>query len=204
MQIYTNGGADMFDAMCGGYPSQSGLHQLRQYYQQTMQSLDNGFRQFVEQSHDAYRAIDESHAMQLLRNVSSKVRDIWAAGVRPLESLEEFQTADKYSQRWVMANPVIRELYVNEECEGYAGSYENIQGDAIGRAQHDWRRVMTGVLTIPEEGVPYREFYIDTAAFDDVVLSTSAQFDILSNWDRLEKIVELGEEDPTSPTGALL
>lgn len=200
--MIVNGGLDAFNALRGGFPTQSSVNQIQQMYQSSMGYLNEAQRTIMENARVAYRMLTQNESANLLRNLGTKIVNVWSSGIQRLESLEEVQTANNLMQRWVMAHPTTRNLYLQNRCDGYGESYENVQGDHVGAAQFDYRRVMTGVMITPEQDNAYFNLYHDHMSVNDANLSVSEQLDILSTWNLLDRLFEDQDEDPTSPFGA--
>lgn len=205
MATRIQGGADAFDALRGGIPSADTQTWLNSYYDRATEALSGSGRAFVEKAREMYQVISESGASQLLRNLRSKVDNIWDSNrITPLRTLEALQTASSYNQRWLMANPVLRNLYLRQECEGYGDQYVNLHGDAIGDRHVDYRRVMDGVVVAKPEVDFYYKTYVDVLAEGELKLKSPEKVDVLFNWAMAERFVELGESDPTSQFNAQL
>lgn len=200
--MIVQGGVDAFNAMRGGFPSQTSIQQLQQQFQQSMTYLNDAQRSIVSNAQTAYRLMTQNESANLLRNLGTKINNVWSSGIQQLYSLDEIQTADIIMQRWIMAHSGLRTMYLDNCCDGYGEAYENVQGESVGRDQYDWRQVMNGVAVTSEEGNAYTEFYHDSRSRDDIVLSVSEQVDILSTWSLIDRLLDEQDEDPTSPFGA--
>ena len=200
--MVVQGGLDAFNALRGGFPTSESLGRLNQMYQDSMGYLNQAQQTFAENARRAYRMISESESANLIRNLGTKLSNIWSNGIEPLESLEDCQTASEIMQRWIMAQPHLRQLYLDNRVEGYSDQYENLQGNRVGEEQYDYRRVMTGVQVTPDEGDAYYKLYHDTMPEGESVLSVTEQINVLSTWSLIDRLIDEGDEDPTSPYGA--
>ena len=70
----------------------------------------------------------------------------------PLTSLEKLRSANVTMQRWVMAHPTVKKLYLDQNCAGYPGSYNNISGNSYGEEDYDYRRIMDGIVVGTDDG----------------------------------------------------
>lgn len=204
MAMFVSGGTDAFDAMRGGRLDERSRGVLSQMYQTTRDLLSEGQRAFVEQAQSAYQMISDSSAALLLRNLGSKITGVWQDNIQSLQSIEEMQTASPVMIRWIMANAVVRQHYLDQQCEGYGDAYTNYHGEQLAELHFDWRRVMDGVMVTPTEGDAYYRVYHDTLTKDERPLTTQERTDILDVWRRLEIMFEEEGEDPTSQYGASL
>ena len=139
---------------------------VKSYLEQQFQSLPQVFSQVGNR---IYQAMQSSY--DYLSDAAARFRlfdRIRQAGVavegdyfEPLLSFESLQNATPLMQRWVMAHPQTRELYLDQNLEGYADSYHNVFGNEVGPEDYNWRRVMTGVLVEEGEDDCIRH-YVDT------------------------------------------
>lgn len=201
--IYTDMGSDGFDAMAGGRLSSNTLGWLQDYSERAFQTFSSYGQGLIERSRELYDMIDESSAMQMIRNLGTKAKNVWSNNeLRALKSLEELQTASPYQQRFIMAQPELRTRYLNQEVEGYSDTYENLHGDAVGRDHYDYRRVMTGIVETPSATEDYYYYvFPDRLAEHDRELNPTEKFDVLDTWALVMQQLEAGGEDPTSPYG---
>lgn len=122
--------------------------------------------------------------------------------IRPLQNIADIQQAPGVMQRWVMANPMVREQFHMQRCDGYSETYVDVHPQDRGVNHYDFRRVMSGVLQecTEEEGADWKVVnHFEFDHFDDVQLSTREKDDILTVWDLIEGLMKPGAEDPTSP-----
>lgn len=206
MAGYVHGGADLIDIMAGGRLDQNTSSWLAQQYETVTSTLSHTGQAFFSNLKDMYRTISESDAAQILRNLKGKSNQVWSNNqISAMETLTALQTAGPYMQRWIMAEPTVRKRYLNQQLDGYSGSYENFHGDRIAENHYDYRRVMDGVMVVPEDDDPvYVRHYYDMMGPDDRDLTSFEKRDILSTWSLVRHYMEQGDEDPTSPTGAQL
>ena len=197
-------GADIIDVLGGGAPDMRTQNWLTERSAHVRQLSDPSAAAFFERAGTMYAMIDETRAEQMRRNLKERGEQLWSTGdIRPLYTLQGLQTASPVMQRWVMAHPDLRERYFDQALDGYAGQYENIQGDTSGEDQYDYRRVMDGVVRASENTFHLQHFY-DHMSDEDSELTLSQKIDILNTWDRVSHYLEHGDEDPTSVEGNLL
>lgn len=197
-------GADLIDVAGGGFVDDGVKDWLTQQSQVARQNLGSAGSQFFDWARSAYEMVTESQAMQMLRNLRHQHENMWVGDdVHRLSSMESYQTAGMVMQRWIMANPTLRNMYLNQEVDGYSDTYVNYGGDAVGAAHYDYRRVMSGVVEADVEGYTCC-VYVEQLPEDEVKLHDKQRLDIIRTWNNIERALELGEEDPTSPYGAQL
>lgn len=193
-------GTDGFDAML--YPEQSYLNTeyIQSQFENFSSTLNDIGRQFIQGAKDVYEEINNSQAMIIARNALRAVKGMFNQNtIIPLSALEDFQIAQPIMQRYIMANPVIREIYNNQRCDGYQDTYVDIQPGYIGENHYDYRRVMNGLAVETEDSWEIN-FYPDELLEGDSELTHIQQVDILSTWRVMEMFISEGK-DPTNIYG---
>lgn len=202
------GGADVFNAVVYGEQHPSN----QQYFQQQIQNFGNTLtdigRKFFDNSKEIFDRAYNSETMRLARNAAQVVMGIFQPNIiRKIEELQQMQNAPIVMQRWIMANPTIRELYHQQRCDGYSDSYVDVSPNQIKENHYDYRRVMDGVLqeskTSDGQDTWKVQFFMDDIFDGDRDLNHHEKVDILSTWDIAEMFIKNGE-DPTSPWGSKL
>lgn len=203
MSGFSVSGGDIIDVFAGGHLSQSATQWLGQRNESILGTVTQAAQNFFQQAQTMYSMVSSSDAMMLLRNLKAKSENTWAFDIVPIRSLVAMQTANPYMQRWIMAQPDLRQRYLNQEVEGYGESYVNHHGDAVGEAHYDYRRVMDGVVTHDATSFGYKHYH-DLLGEGERELTVFEKVDILRTWNAVSKMLDEGEDDPTSVTGAML
>jgi len=203
MAVYVEGGGDLIDALGGGMLDSSTKEWFQHHSNTVRQTLSQTGQTFLDQARNLYQTISESQALQMLRNLRTKHDNVWSGNlIQPLRSLESLQTAGPVMQRWIMAEPTLRQRYLNQEVEGYDDQYINHHGDAVGRDHYDYRRVMNGIVETTNDDEDWvARIYIDDLEEGERELNFHEKLDILDTWDLVKHYLEEGDEDPTSPYG---
>lgn len=204
MATYVEGGADLIDAFGGGMLDDNTKEWFQHHAQTVQQTLTSTGQAFFNRAREMYQTVSESQALQMLRNLRTRADNVWTGNmIQPLRTLEALQTAGPVMQRWVMAEPTLRTRYLNQEVEGYDEQYVNYHGDAVGDAHYDYRRVMNGIVQIPEDEDTewVAKIYFDMMDEGERELTVHERLDILDSWDRVKHYLEEGGEDPTSLYG---
>lgn len=204
MVAVVEGGSDVFDSLAYGRP-QAGIYDfLAQRAMNLSYNLTQAGQQFVQTVKNYYTAMTESDAARLARAAGRKVRSLWDMDdIRPLFTMGDFQHAGITMQRWVMAEPSIRQAYHEQRCEGYADSYVDWEPGRVGEQHYDYRRVMNGIATIEDDGW-YAKTFIEELLPNDRELNIDEQADILRAWREARYHLAQGKEDPTSRYNAHL
>ena len=107
-------------------------------------------------------------------------------------------------QRYLMAEPTTRQMYIDQRCDGYSDTYVDVDPGTIGPAHYDYRRATDGLLMdspTPDANGDYgwtAVTYMEELLPDDVELTLSEQVDIQYSWQWLKAIMAEGEQDPVS------
>lgn len=196
-------GIDLMDICAGGHLTQNTLNWLGERSNALRSTMSSTAANFFNTAQNMYSMISQSDAMLALRNLTAKSENAWQSNnITYLGTVQHLQTAAPVMQRWVMAEPRLRDMYLNNEVEGYGKSYTNIHGNVTGEQHYDWRRVMDGVMVVKEDQFGFKHYH--DCMGDDEPLTIFQKVDILNTWNAINKALDEGEMDPTSPVGNLL
>lgn len=131
------------------YGDRSGF--LQNYLTQQIQNLGPSLNEFGQRMYGAlqtsYNFVTDQLVQYGLRNELSQ------AGLNVLDNYytelldwHALQNANPTMQRWIMANPTVRELYQDQNIDGYSEQYKDVFGGGIGDSDYNYRRVTTGVI----------------------------------------------------------
>lgn len=198
------GGDHVFNALVSGEQHPNNSNYFRNQLESVSTALTDFGRSFYSNVHDLYDQFNGSEAMRLARDALRSVKGIFIENtIQYITDINSFQSAPTVMQRWIMANPVVREPYHQQKCCGYAGSYVDVSPGVIGEQHYDYRRVMTGVVQDTEDSW-FVKFYPDEIHEGDRELHHDEKFTILDTWSIADMFMKKGEEDPTSPSGEFL
>lgn len=200
MQVIS-GGNEGFNAMLYGEQSIDN----RAFFQSQIERLpslgiiaDVGQR-FAEMARETYERFNGSRAMHLARAATRQITALFQPeAVRSLFDIADFQTASLTMQRWIMANPVIRQAYHDQLCDGYSDTYVDMDPGKVGEAHYDYRRVMDSVVQFDAKDNFVVKQYLDPLRKGDQELRPSQKVDILSTWHIAELFHAKQEKDLTS------
>lgn len=197
-------GNDLIDVFAGGHFDNSTSSWLGQRYETMRTTLSTQAANFFDGAQKMFTIISSSDAVQLMRNLTTKSDSTWNDhNITRLTTVPELQTAGLVNQRWIMANPTVRQVYLDGGISGYAGSYENFGGDAIGENHFDYRLVMDGIVTHDEKSYGFKTYY-QAMPEGERELTIHEKADINASWNAIVGAVEAHEEDPTCPHGNMM
>lgn len=125
----------------------------------------------------------------------------------PLTTVTEIQAAKPIMQRYMMAQPDVRELYHQQKCDGYSDSYVDLEPGKVGRNHYDYRRVMEGIIEECIDDNGYKTWsatvYDEDLEGEDRHLTFIEKVDILNSWDIMKDAISQSI-DPTDIFGGKL
>lgn len=200
--IASFGGNKAFDAAVYGMQDMRTV----EYLQNQMQDLSryNLPQEFISRTMNLYDQYNGSEALARASALINNHYDAYADSIRMINDVFKAQTANLNMQRYIMANPTVRELYLKNRIDGYSNSYVNVHGNLIGEDHLDYQRVMNGAVIETEEGHQIK-FYLDDSD-DDIPLAPTEQLDIRITWDWTDFMYSDpdNEYDLTDSTGGSL
>lgn len=205
MHVFT--ADDAFNAFIYPEKNAGGLQYLQNQFNNFTGVLTNTANDFIQKSREQFERFNGHAAIEFARNMIKSVMgksEVSTDRITSLWEINQFQGASLQMQRWVMANPTVRELYHDQRCEGYGESYVDTQPKLRGEDQYDYRRVMDGVVQYTEEGDWFAKIYCEELIEGDRDLTHGEKVDIIHTWSKLEYLIALGKDDPTSPEGGFL
>lgn len=196
-------GVDLMDICAGGHLDSETTSWLSERTDALRATISPIAANFFDQAQSLYTMISSSDAIQALRNMTVRSDNSWMSNqIVYLGNTEQIQNASPLMQRWIMAEPTLRNMYLKNEVEGYGESYTNYHGNTVGEAHYDWRRVHDGMATFTPEGWSYKNYVEDTG--EDRELTVFEKVDILRVHNAVRCSLSEAEMDPTSTVGNML
>ncbi len=198
---------DAFNAFIYPEKNTGGLQYLRNQFNNFTGVLTGTANDFIQRSREQFERFNSSAAMEFARNMVKSVMgtaEVTTDRITTLWEVNQFQGASIPMQRWVMANPVVRDLYHAQGCEGYSDTYVDMQPKVSGEEHYDYRRVMDGVIQFDKDDNWFAKIYVEELTEGDRDLTHGEKHDIIQTWSKLEYLIALGKDDPTSPDGSFL
>ena len=114
-----------------------------------LQNFGEAGQRFMRQSEQFYQDFADRSGIKAAESMIlsgvTVLTDNLAEILSPLETFEQLQEAHSRYQYYLMANPAIRTLYLQDRIEGYVDTYENREGDAVGLTSTPYREVINGM-----------------------------------------------------------
>lgn len=170
---------------------------------QISQTLTDFGQQFMAANKALYEKINDSEAVRIARLALRYAKGLAHPNtIVALVDLDSIRAASPINQRFIMANPAVRDLYHRQLIDGYSDTYEDLHPAKVGDQHYDYRRVMHGVIQDAQDEQGNYEWvakqYYEELVAGDQVLDATAKFDILKTWDVIELFLKSGQQDPTS------
>lgn len=197
---------DAFNAFVYPEKHPSGVQFLRDQFNNFTGVLTNTANDFIQASKQQVELFTSHAAIDFARNILKSftgTNTVSTDRVLSLFELDQFQGASIQMQRWIMSNPTVRQLYHEQRCDGYSDTYVDIDPGLMGEDHYDYRRVMDGVMHITDDNW-HAKVYLEELRAGDRDLTHGEKVDIASTWSKLEYLIALNKEDPTSADGGYL
>lgn len=121
---------------------------IQNQFNQGLNLLTDVGNRFRQQAVDLYQKLHDPTLEARARAFYRKAKGITHPNaILAFDTVGEIQAAKPLMQRFIMAEPSIRELYHKQLCDGYSDSYVDYEPGKIGEAHYDYRRVMNGIIT---------------------------------------------------------
>lgn len=201
-QVFT-GDREIFRAMSYTQPDTDYLDHVSERYESAVNNLTGTARDLMTNLRNKYQEVRNSDSVRKAKAILRQTKELWGRDViRQLNNVTDVQNAPLSMRRYLMAEPTIRKLYHNGQCEGYGKSYVDLQPGIIGDDHLDYQKVNNGYMHVNDDGSWLATTYSNNFADDDgEVLDLDQQDDVRSAWDIIRTAV-LFDVDPTSKRDA--
>lgn len=206
------GPASLFTMAAFGRPDASLMQQLHIRNQQTQQSLSqmygfdasaffNNSSSFFDMNSQlvGIKEAESLISMGIVETASTMDYNVFT----PIKSEEDFTKANFVQRIYLMANPLVRELFLDKKINGYGKNYNNIWGSQLGFDDPVFRQAISGMSMSSYMDLPKD---IDEAyweCLDDPIeglptLTAMEQSNIMQAW-RLQSVLHSEGIDTTHP-----
>ena len=200
VNVIESSSLDSFNHLLFPEQSPANQHYIMQQLGRVSETISDVGKKFVEASRAIYEKVNDANAIRMAKAALRMAKGIFHPNeVIPLETLEDLQAAQPVMQRYIMAEPTLREVYHRQMCDGYSDTYTDLEPGVLGVDHYDYRRVMDGIIQDTEgdeEGDWSVTNYLDELIAEDRELTFDEKTHILSTWDIVRMFVQSGD-DPT-------
>lgn len=200
-QIINDAPANTLDYLL--YPEQS--YATQSYILQQLDNYQNLFheteQQYMQKARQLYDSIHNSQTARAARAAIRSVKGILRPDVIcEMLDLEDVRSAQPVMQRFIMAQPTIRQLYQQQRCDGYHEGYYDAWPNQIKDNHYDYQLVMNGIIqefTDSDGNDCWKATnYVNDLLPNDRELDFTQKVDILHTWEIVEMAITAGL-DPT-------
>lgn len=183
----------------------------------------NSFKEYLHNSLNNYTAQIAPHAAGIVEAVTTrfaeqmstgaqrkieafrnKVAATWQADmVKVLGDVGQIQQAPDSMVRWVMAQPDIRQHFIEGRCEGYGDRYVDNNPGGVGLNHYDYRVATSGVVMQEDDAFVVRNHY-EHLYEEERELTLLEKNAIQVTWETMCASMETDITDPTSEWNAVL
>ena len=205
MVNFVYGGEDAFNALAyGSEPHPANTAYFQRQIENISTTLTDVGRSFYANTQALYDQVNNSDVMRIARAAVRTAKSLFQPNeIRSIFDMGELQNAQPVMQRWIMANPTVREVYHKQLCDGYEGTYVDMSPGLVGEQHYDYRRVMDSIVQESDDTWIVK-YYPDELLDGDKELSHDQKVDVLSTWSIVEMFIKAGDRDPTSMFDAKL
>lgn len=194
------GGTNTFDHLLYGAPRQEVQQFVNNLHHQITPMLTQEGLNFVQQTRNEWSKFFGEDAARLARAGARRVVSLWDDdSIHQLVGLAAIQQAPVIMQPFIMAQPEIRQAYLDQKIDGYSDSYVNEHGTAVGEQHYHYQCVTSSIVVDTEEEEEWKAitYFLDHEKPEDE-LSFDQKVDVLSTWSEVLMRYRTGRDDPTS------
>lgn len=198
------GGYDGIDSVFSSKPLPSTMQYFDNQYQSMVQAAqtvgNTALQQIYQVAQQTYNYVMDTRPWEAAEALMRQATHMFDPNaVRALHTLAELQTAKPVMQRWIMACPEVREMYHNNQIDGYSATYEDAQPKYIGAQHYDYRMATTGMVELNEETADWKSTtYFEELVGEDRELSFLDKVDVMISWSQIQHHMRTQQYDPTS------
>jgi hypothetical protein len=206
MVMIVQGDTNMFNSLVYGAQKHPGtLAFLENQVSQFGGALTEFGQAFFNSAKTLYDNFNSSEAMRIARAATRKFDSLFASDtIQTIWDLGRLQHAPLTMQRWIMAEPTTRTLFHQQRCDGYSGSYVDMEPGRVGEDHYDYRRVYSDVVQDTEDGGWVVNHYLDEILEGDAEPEFDQKVDIIDTHAFAKAHAEAGREDHTSKWNEML
>jgi len=181
------------------YGDKSGI--ISNYLYNQIQAIPQVFNEFSQRVYNGLQSsynfvndkLTQYGIMNQIKNNGVSIVDNYYDNI---QSFTDLQDANMLMQRWVMAHPSVRQLYLDQNLDGYSSTYNNVFGKDVGDKDYNYRRVMDGSVVDQEDSFVIKH-YDEPLMVGDRELNHFEKTKVLNAWDCIDWLLETSPFDFT-------
>lgn len=198
MQVISGDDA-VFDAMVFGQPPPQVSQYIAQQTQHAQQLFSNSGHWLMQHANNYYQSVRNDDAFRIARAIVHQVKSLW--GTNTFQSLlqtSQVQNAPNVMVRWIMAEPTLRQLYLQGVAAGYGSRYIDSDPGVAGQYHVDYRLLHNGLMTIDtdeDSDVDWTSVsYYDLVDDNEIELTLSDKVNILDTHETVRNAIAAGRD----------
>lgn len=173
------------------------------YLTEQMSRIPTSYNEFGERMwqsmQNAYSYVNDQNLRmgvmtELTRNNVNYIHNHFSS----LGSFEDLREANVTMQRWIMSHPYLKQQYLNQNLEGYSGTYTNFNNEGYGVDDYNYRRVYDGVLRDTDKDEWEYTYYLEDLEEGDSVLTWFEKTTIMNTHETIDFLLSHSAKDFTS------
>lgn len=174
---------------------------ISNYLYTQMQAIPQAYNEFSDRVKNAlttsYNFVNDKLTqygiLNKLENTGLKIIDNY---YEELLTFQNLQTANLTMQRWVMTHPKVKQMYIDQNIDGYSDSYKNITGKTVGENDYNYRLVMDGAVIPTEDGWTVKH-HLEDLQIGDKELTHFEKVRIRNTWEAMDWFLSTSDFDFT-------
>lgn len=200
MALLIDGDAMSFRAALYGRPAETTVNFLQQQFNDPSRALNFANNSFFDRARTMFETNFNEEAMAKYDSVRRNLHTVWDMDdIRPLLTLDAMQQAKPVMQRWLMANPFLRNLHKQGRIEAFGDSYIDHKNQGVGEDHYDYQLARSGFATFNDETEWEATTYAVELLEGDVEPTFLEKLAIDQTWAAAEIEMLFGSRDVTSP-----
>ncbi|EKD89567.1 MAG: hypothetical protein ACD_33C00045G0034 [uncultured bacterium] len=179
---------------------------LSNYLNTQLQQLPQQFNEFSGRIYDSiassYNYINDKLIQYGIMNQLERQNiTVIDNQIDELLTYQQINNASITMQRYIMAHQGIRQLYLDQNVDGYSNTYNNLFGKTIQDNHYDYRRVMDEVVIDNVTDFEWvMKFYHDNLEAGDRDINHHEKVKILNTWKAMDWFLDTCKFDFTNVT----
>ena len=192
-------GETVFQGLTTGMPARETMNYFSQMGSLFDSNLTSVARDHFQEINQFYKAITIDEANAALRNLQVGLDSLALPNhIIHLRNLEELQHAPDVMIPWIMANPVVRDLFENNQIEGYGDRFNDIHGDLLGDTTPLHQAAINGIRMYDGTENSTMTIFAECSKGSELSIEMPDQISVIDSWADINHYLANGDRDPTS------
>lgn len=196
MATIVEGGAASLGTMAFGQVSRSVMDSLAETSRYFTEHISDRAKSFYDTVRESEKDLIHSRLNGYVKRSIRGLASLWSDNsIRPLTTLRGIKLANEATIPYIMANPVLRKKYHDNEVDGYSDTYVDEQPGEIGATHVDYMEITNGVFMENEKGELYATEYYNDLLYERNELDIEDKHNIVTlTWPAVETFLDEGKD----------